>query len=152
MWTLVISLYRTLQYHKYVVNSYLIELYCNRPLTVGSHVNIGDLIISHFTVPLVCVKQRFDRILLREPAFLAIFCEARQHSKFVYISRCQFIIISWSTIWTAIHSISAGIGRPASLTSSFEENEARALELNSPVPHVPSTLPGCWGVNGSMSP
>ena len=28
-----------------------IDLYCNRPLTVGSHVNIGDLIISHFTVP-----------------------------------------------------------------------------------------------------
>ena len=38
------------------------------------------------------------------------------------------------------------------VTSVGEENEARALEVNSPVPHVPSTLPGCWGVNGSMSP
>ncbi len=37
----------------------VIDLYFNRPLTVGSHVNIGDLIISHFTVPQVCVKQRF---------------------------------------------------------------------------------------------
>jgi hypothetical protein len=38
------------------------------------------------------------------------------------------------------------------VTSVGEENEARALEVTSPVPHVPSTLPGCWGVNGSMSP